>query len=195
MLTAEVTVEVNPTLSKNGVSLEELQEIGFSRISLGLQSLDDVALKHMLREHTAKGGLEALERTARVFRPERVTVDVMVGLPPLWRDRFDLHKDLEKISQFADHISVYELTVEAGTKLAKSVERSETALACPERSADEWQMVVETLANLGYERYEVSNFARNGRRSRHNEAVWHGNCYAGVGPGKKTHTHTHAHRI
>lgn len=78
----------------------------------------------------------------------------------------------------------YELTIEPGTKLERSVTAQETKLPCSEQRADEWVLVKETLECLGFERYEVSNFARNGRRSRHNEAVWRGSMYAGVGPGE-----------
>jgi oxygen-independent coproporphyrinogen-3 oxidase len=105
-LAAEVTVEVNPTLDKNGVSLSELCELGATRLSLGVQSLDDRVLKHMLREHSGRAGLAALEQAALRMGPDGVSADVIVGLPPSWKERKNLNKDLETLAAFADHISV-----------------------------------------------------------------------------------------
>ncbi len=105
---AEVTVEVNPTLSKNCVSLVELREIGANRVSIGIQSLDDQVLKKMLREHSSGIGLAALEEAATVMSQSRVNVDVIVGVPPAWKERtVGLNKDLERLVNFADHVSVF----------------------------------------------------------------------------------------
>lgn len=110
-----------------------------------------------------------------------------------------MHRDLERLVSMADHVSVYELTIEVsmtriidvdselnqeGTPLARSVARGETAMPGADRIADEWEEVVETLEGAGVARYEVSNFARGpSAQSRHNLAGWRGEAFAGVGPG------------
>ncbi len=175
----EITLEANPE-DVTPVVAEEWMAAGITRVSLGLQSLDDGVLKWMHRTHTAAQGLESLDVLRRSGVPS-ISVDVIFGLPtPL---SGDVCQALERLLDFEpDHISAYGLTAEKRTPLHRWIGRGETSLPPEGLYAEEFLRVHELLTTRGFEHYEVSNYARPGHRSRHNQAYWSGVDYLGLGP-------------
>jgi oxygen-independent coproporphyrinogen-3 oxidase len=182
----EITLEVNPT-NVTRARLDEWASIGVTRLSLGVQTFDDGALTRLARRHDAADALAALEVIAS-HGPSDWSADLLVG----WhgQDKRALESDVRQMLAFEPpHVSVYGLTVERGTPLASRaaaghVVTAPTALL--ERFDDAWS---GRLAASGYERYEVSNFARPGHRSRHNQAYWANASYLGLGPGSSSSLH------
>jgi oxygen-independent coproporphyrinogen-3 oxidase len=154
---------------------------GVNRLSLGLQTFHEPALRWMGRLHGAEGAARALEH-ARAVGITNVSLDLIFGLPERL-DR-DLRDDLERIVALdVPHVSLYGLTVEAGTPLGRAVEEGCEEPADEERYREEFLVAASVLADAGYEQYEVSNFARPGFRSRHNSVYWEGGAYLGLGNG------------
>ena len=176
----EWTAEANPESFTAEVA-DGWREAGVNRISLGAQSFDAGALRWMGRLHGADGPPAAVE-IARGVGIDNVSVDLIFGLPShlgrSWED--DLHRavDLD-----VPHVSLYGLTVEAGTALGRAVlDRRETPVD-DDRYREEFLMAAEVLVAAGYRHYEVSNFARPGFESRHNSTYWLGEPYLGLGNG------------
>lgn len=172
---AEITLEANPT-SAETANLAAFADAGINRLSLGIQSFDDAALRFLGRAHTGRDALTALERARRVF--ERVTFDLIYALPDQalvdWRAALTHATTLS-----AGHLSLYQLTIESGTPFAKSgVVGADEDLA-----ADMYDVTQDVLAAAGMPAYEVSNHARPGEESRHNLTCWRGGDYVGAGPG------------
>ena len=176
----EWTVEANPESFTDQVARGWVAS-GVNRISLGVQSFDSRALRWMGRLHSAEDAGEAVRR-AKGAGVENLSVDLIFGLPgTVGRDWND---DVERALQLdVPHVSLYGLTVEAGTPLARFVGEGSAAPAGEARYRDEYLLAVEALSASGYEHYEVSNFARPGSMSRHNRACWRGAPYLGLGNG------------
>jgi oxygen-independent coproporphyrinogen-3 oxidase len=176
---AEVTLEANPD-DVTGNSARAWRSAGVNRISLGAQSFDPQALGWMHRTHTAGQTDAAVEMLRAAGMPE-LSLDLIFGLPvALGRD---WAADLEHALALApDHLSLYGLTVEDRTPLARWAARGEVTAVDEERYADEFLEADATLSGAGYEHYEVSNYARQGRRARHNGAYWRRAPYIGIGP-------------
>jgi oxygen-independent coproporphyrinogen III oxidase len=177
---AEVTLETNP----DDVSAEEARSwkaAGINRISLGAQSFDDQALRWMHRVHDAA----AIPRSFDMLQTagfDDISLDLIFALPKSvdreWR------RDLEMaIALEPTHVSLYGLTVESHAPLGRWIQRGEEVEAPEENYESEFMEAHDALVAAGYEHYEVSNFARPGRRARHNFAYWLGVPYAGLGPG------------
>ena len=165
----EVTVECNP----EGIQLDGLREIGVTRITLGIQALEDGLLKTLGREHDADGARRAWREASRRF--DNVCVDLIFGVPGQTLEGWK--KTLEEVRSWgAAHVSLYGLTYEQGTPFEKIRERQpeETERAMYEAAMD---------ALSDYHHYEISNFARPGFESKHNRAYWEGRPYLGFGPG------------
>ncbi|KAM4674415.1 radical S-adenosyl methionine domain-containing protein 1, mitochondrial isoform 3-T3 [Amazona ochrocephala] len=177
---AEVTLEANPS-STTTQRLAGFKAAGVNRLSIGVQSLDDVELRLLGREHTAAEAQAAVEAARGLF-PGRTSMDLLFGLP-----RQSLHawtQGLEAALQLCDdHISLYQLTLERGTVLAAQVWGG--ALPAPPQDllADMYQAARAMLVAAGFRHYEVSNFARKGALSTHNLSYWRAEQYIGVGPG------------
>ena len=152
-----------------------------NRISFGVQSFSPQALRWMGRLHTAADAVHAVRR-ARTAGVANLSVDLMFGLPGSverdWRDDLDRALQLD-----VPHISLYGLTIEKGTALARQVREGRVSIARDDRYRDEYLLAAELLSRAGYEHYEVSNFARPGFASRHNRACWRGAPYLGLGNG------------
>ncbi len=175
----EVTLEANP----EDVTLDHAtawRHAGINRISLGAQSFDDRVLKWMHRSHDASRIGDAVQ-TLRAAGFDNISLDLIFALPSElerdWARDLDLAGDL-----FPAHLSLYGLTVEERTPLARWISRGAVRPSEDERYADEYLLAHMRLAAYGYRFYEVSNAARDGRRSRHNSAYWSGRAYLGVGP-------------
>ena len=182
----EWTAEANPESFTKEVA-KGWRRAGVNRLSLGIQSFHEASLRWMGRLHGAAGAREALS-TARASGFDNVSVDLIFGLPE-HLDR-DLDRDLDRVlSLDADHVSLYGLSVEAGTPLGRSVAEGRETAASGERYEWEYLRAVERLTEAGYQAYEVSNFARAGRTSRHNMVYWSGEPYVGLGNGAHSYCH------
>ena len=181
---AEVTTEANPD-SVTAADLEVLAAGGFTRVSIGMQSVVPHVLRTLERTHdparvaTAVAGAKAAGLAT--------SVDLIYGTPGEsladWRASLDAAVALEP-----DHVSAYALVVEEGTKLAAQVRRGEVAMPEGDDEADKYELADHVLAQAGYDWYEVSNWSRDDSgRCRHNEGYWRGDAWWGVGPGAHSH--------
>jgi oxygen-independent coproporphyrinogen-3 oxidase len=179
----EVTLEANPE-DVTPDAARAWRSAGVNRVSLGAQSFDDRVLRWMHRSHDA-ARVRAAVATLRGAGIDNISLDLIFALPPeLERDwRGDLDQAL---ALAPSHLSLYGLTVEPRTPLARWVSRGATAPPDDERYAEEYLLAHERLAGAGYTFYEVSNAAREGRRARHNSAYWSGRPYLGLGPAAHT---------
>lgn len=176
---AEITLEANPDSAGDAKALKILRKAGFNRLSLGAQAMDDEMLRAIGRIHTAAQVQEAVS-AARSAGFDNVSIDLMYGLPGQTMEHWQ--RTLESaIALGTDHVSAYGLKVEEGTPLWQR--RDSADLPDDEAQADMYLWAVEALAAAGYAQYEISNFARPGRESRHNLRYWRMAPYAGFGPG------------
>lgn len=166
---AEATIEVNPGTA-DMVKLQALHELGFDRISFGVQSLQDGELTAIGRIHTAREALEAIEM-AKAAGFKRINADVIYGLPQ--QTLRSLEDTLQQLTATGiEHLSVYGLILEEGTPLTRLVEAGRVQLPDEDAAADMYEFVQRFLRESGFERYEVSNYARGGAYSRHNLVYW-----------------------
>ena len=176
---AEITLEANPDSAGDWRALRALRRAGMNRLSLGVQSADDGLLRTLGRPHTFAQAEEAAA-AARRARIRNLSLDLIYGLPGQdltgWKDTLERAAALEP-----EHLSCYGLKVEEGTPLWDMQEKMD--LPDDDAQADMYLWTVERLRALGYEQYEISNFARPGRASRHNMKYWTLCEYAGFGPG------------
>lgn len=175
----EITLEANPS-SVEAAAFAKLAEVGVNRVSLGVQSLEDAALRMLGRLHSAKEAVEALEVAQRVFA--RVSFDLIYARPG--QDEAAWRKELDRALAFGTgHMSLYQLTIEPGTRFATDVRRGELVPLDDDSAADLFALTQELTAAAGLPAYEISNHARPGEESRHNLAYWRYQDYAGIGPG------------
>lgn len=175
----EWTVEANPG-DLDAERIAVLAECGVNRLSLGSQSFHAKKLAFLERDHRAAD----IERAVALCRGAgmQVSLDLIFGVPG--ETLTDWQDDLEQaIALEPGHISAYGLTFELGTRFWGRLLRREFAATGEELERDMYLATIDTLADAGFEHYEVSNFARPGRRSRHNEAYWLGKGYYAAGPG------------
>jgi len=175
----EITLEANPE-DVTPQNARAWRHAGINRVSLGAQSFDDRVLQWMHRSHDASRIGDAV-RTLRAAGFDNISLDLIFALPAeLERD---WARDLDlACSLHPAHLSLYGLTVEERTPLARWISRGATAAPDDDRYAEEYLLAHSRLAACGYQFYEVSNAARDGRRSRHNSAYWSGLAYLGLGP-------------
>ncbi len=175
----EITLEANPT-SVEAARLADFRASGVNRISIGVQSLNDDALRLLGRLHDAAQAVAALE-TARALFP-RLSFDLIYARPgqdvPSWRA--ELRQALDLV---ADHLSLYQLTVETGTKFETLHRRGALILPDEDTAASLYEATGEEAGRFGLDAYEISNYARPGAESRHNLIYWRYGDYAGIGPG------------
>jgi oxygen-independent coproporphyrinogen-3 oxidase len=175
----EVTLEANPT-SVEAARLTAFREAGVNRASLGVQSLDPDALRLLGRQHSPDQARAALE-TARGIFP-RLSFDLIYARPgqseTAWRQELQAALGLA-----ADHLSLYQLTIEPGTKFETLHRRAELVLPDEDEAAGLYEATAEEAGGFGLLPYEVSNYARPGAESRHNLTYWCYEDYAGIGPG------------
>ena len=176
---AEITIEANPD-DVNDVAVAQWVAAGVNRVSLGSQSFDDSVLEWMHRTHDSKQIAQAV-KTLRRGGISNLSLDLIFALPDTlkrsWERDLTLALDLEPA-----HVSLYGLTVEAHTPIARWRDRGAVVEGTEDAYEEEFLLAHESMGNAGYEHYEVSNFSRPGKTSRHNSAYWTGARYAGVGP-------------
>lgn len=176
MLDAEVTLEANPD-SIRADDMRMLKKAGFNRVSIGMQSANDTVLSFIKRRHTFEMTQDAVD-TVRAAGFDNISLDLIYGLPA--QTRADWADTLMRAVMLApEHISGYGLKLEEGTELYKY--RSSPLIADDDTQADMYLYMVDFLASNGYAQYEISNFARRGRESKHNLKYWRLEDYAGFG--------------
>jgi len=177
---AEITLEINPG-DLNRDHLSKLHKSGVNRYSVGVQSFNPRFARLLNRSHTIADNHHLLHLFAEL-KPPTWSLDLMFGLPD--QSLQELRWDLEQAMKHnPPHISIYGLTIEEGTPLATSVARGVTTIIDDEIWRDQFSYLMEFLEEEGYEQYEISNFARPGHRSKHNEHIWKNGHYVGLGPG------------
>ena len=174
----EFTVEMNPGTA-DVECMMALQTLGVNRVSFGAQSFKNELLKKIGRAHTAYDIRNAV-KMARMALINNVNIDLMYGLPG--QTLQDLKDSInEAIDVVSTHISIYGLTVEEGTPLAKAVEEGSIVLPDEDEVEAMYDYMVHRLSHVGFVRYEISNFARPGRESKHNLGYWQDVPYVGFG--------------
>ncbi len=175
----EITLEANPT-SIEAAKFAAFAQAGINRVSVGIQALDDDALKFLGREHSAHEALAALDVARAQFA--RVNADMIYTRPnqtvAQWR------RELEQLLAYdLDHVSLYQLTIERGTPFFGLHAKGAFALPDEDTAVDLFETTGAVLAARGIEAYEISNYARPGQECRHNLIYWRYFDYAGIGPG------------
>ncbi len=175
---AEISMEANPcSLSKE--KLIKYKEIGINRLSIGVQSLDDSCLKMIGRSHTKKIAIEKI-KLAKACGFENINCDVLIGIPN--QNYKKLKNTVKKlVSLKVAHISAYMLINEPNTILTKKIENNEVKTVSEDKCVVFYDKIVKFLHRHGYERYEVSNFAKDGKMCRQNLGYWLGTEYFGFG--------------
>ena len=176
----EVTLEANPT-DAEASRFADFAAAGVTRLSLGVQSLDDDALAFLGRNHTAGEARRAAETAAAAFA--RLSIDLIYARPGqtagAWRQEL-----AEAVRLGAEHVSAYQLTIETGTAFDRAVRRRQWSPPDAELAADLYEATQDELASAGLPAYEISNHARGeAARARHNLIYWRGGDWLGVGPG------------
>ena len=181
----EITLEANPdTLGRE--LLRGYKELGITRLSIGIQSLHDESLKQLGRTYCSGSAMTALYELSDELAAFSLSFDLLVGLP--WQVPSQVAQDIRKLLSFSpNHFSVYGLKLEQGTPLATRLAGTPDAMAAEERYADEMGLVEEALATEGFVRYEISNFARDGKWSLHNLNYWNCGDYIGLGLNASGH--------
>lgn len=176
---AEITTEANPDSARDAAALRQLRSAGFNRISLGMQSACDDELRLIGRVHTHRETVEAVS-AARTAGFDNLSLDLIYGLPEQtaarWRENLRAAIALQP-----EHLSCYGLKIEEGTPLF--FKKDGLFIPDDDAQAEEYLAAVGLLEEAGYRQYEISNFARPGRASRHNLKYWTMQEYLGFGPG------------
>jgi len=181
---AEVTIEANPDTVSAGL-LAALRQTGFNRLSIGVQSFDDNLLAVLGRTHDSCSAVRAV-RLAGDCGFDNISIDLMYALPTQTLDAWQ--SDLERALQVEPkHISLYELSIEEGTPFAKLYAENGLDLPSEDDRIEMYFMARRMLERSGYEHYEISNFAIEGYRSRHNQVYWRNEAYYGFGAGASSY--------
>lgn len=175
----EITLEANPS-SVEAANFAALASAGINRVSLGVQSFDDETLRWLGRLHGSQEALKALEMAQNAF--QRVSFDLIYALPGQTPQQWQT--ELERALGFGtSHLSLYQLTIEPGTRFATDVRRGLFEPLEDDEAAELYSLTQELTTAAGLPAYEISNHARPGQESRHNLTYWRYQDYAGIGPG------------
>ncbi|MGB0631094.1 MAG: radical SAM family heme chaperone HemW [Alphaproteobacteria bacterium] len=175
----EITLEANPSSVEAG-KFADFRAAGVNRVSVGVQSFDDTALRFLGRAHGADEAREAVTLAKQTF--DRVSFDLIYALPGQQPE--DWARQLEEAVAFdTGHLSLYQLTIEKGTAFFTDHRNGAFYLPDDELAADLYELTSETLSKKELNGYEVSNYAARGQESRHNLIYWRGGDYIGIGPG------------
>lgn len=175
----EITLEANPT-SFESKKFKDLRSVGINRLSLGIQSLHDEDLKFLGREHSASEAISAIEEARNIF--DNFSFDLIYARPK--QKLNDWEKELKRAIDFGtSHLSLYQLTIEKGTKFYSSFNKGEFVMPENELAADFYELTNEIALKNGFLNYEISNYAKEGKECKHNLAYWQGIDYVGIGAG------------
>jgi len=176
---AEITMEANPS-SADAAHFHDYRAAGVNRLSLGVQALDDESLKKLGRLHDVAQALQAIELARQIF--PRLSFDLIYARPH--QSQSDWRQELERaIDLAADHLSLYQLTIEAGTAFQRQYQRGQLSMPTGEMAAALYDITQEITQKHGLPAYEISNHAAIGAQSQHNLLYWRYGEYAGFGPG------------
>ena len=175
---AEITLEANP----DNITEEQLvawKKVGINRLSIGVQSFFEQDLKWMNRAHNSKQAIECIELATKHF--DNITIDLIYGTPGLtdvnWKHNVD-----RAISLGITHLSCYALTVESHTPLDKLIREEKREDVDSNQQASQFLLLMQWMKEAGFRHYEISNFAKPGKESKHNSSYWQGEKYLGIGP-------------
>lgn len=175
----EISLEANPT-SFEAEKFSEFKACGINRISLGIQALNDEDLKFLGREHSAKEAMATIEKTAQIF--DNFSFDLIYARP-----KQQLQQWLKELKQAIDfgtkHMSLYQLTIEKGTRFYSDFQQKKFTMPSDELAAEFYEETNLVMNEAGLSQYEISNYAKKGFESRHNLIYWQGGEYFGVGAG------------
>ncbi len=176
----ECTIEVNPDDITESY-LKDLMEIGFNRLSIGIQSFNNRILKFMNRRHDSNQAIKAVELAQKVGF-SNISIDLIYGIPGMntqeWQESLDTAIKLN-----VQHISAYHLTFEKGTPFYLKLKNGELNEISDSESLLQYKLLVNTFKENGFIDYEISNFSKKGFESKHNSSYWTGQNYFGFGPG------------
>lgn len=175
---AEITLEANPD-DITASLLQNWQQAGINRLSIGIQSFFEEDLQWMNRAHTAQQAMDNLQLALSYFN--NITIDLIYGTPTLTDERW--RQNVSRAIEWGiPHLSCYALTVEPKTALDTMIRKRQLSNVQPDDQARQFLLLMDWTTAAGYEHYEISNFALPGHRSRHNSAYWQGKKYLGLGP-------------
>lgn len=176
---AERTIEMNPE-DASPDKLKGLRQLGFNRLSLGVQSFNDRILKQINRSHSVQQAVNAVELAAECGF-SNIGIDLIIGLPGCLPG--DLEQDLNRIEKLpVSHVSVYILSIDSNSVFQKQLEKGLLKEESDDALADRYQFVSDRLKEMGFDHYEISNFSRDGKYSVHNTNYWQQKVYIGFGP-------------
>jgi oxygen-independent coproporphyrinogen-3 oxidase len=175
----EITAEANPT-SVEAAGLAGFKSAGVNRVSLGIQALDPAQLRFLGREHSVTEALAALALAQTIFA--RVSIDLIYGLPDQTPGSWQATLQ-QLLGLGLDHLSLYQLTIEAGTVFHTRWRRGDVLTGSDDLVAGLFEMTNATMEEAGLAAYEVSNYARNGHECQHNLTYWQAQDWLGIGPG------------
>ena len=187
----ECSVEANPE-SLTSSLVHDIWALGANRLSLGAQSFDDDVLRILGRIHSADDALRALDAAFERF--ENVSVDLMCGIPGQSLDSLEASVR-RAIDSGVAHVSIYPLTIEAGTPFYSMVDKGEMPLPNDDTQAEHMQLAARLLTDAGFHRYEVASYTKPGFECRHNTAYWTGVPYLGLGTSAVTMTQNSERRM
>ena len=191
---AEITLEANPD-DITAPILTGWKEAGINRLSIGIQSFFDEDLQWMNRVHTARQAIENLKLAIAHFT--NITIDLIYGTPQLTHEKWK-QNIATAIALQIPHLSCYALTVESNTPLDKMIRLHKSPKTDPDKQSEQFLLLMEWMAQAGYEHYEISNFAKPGQRSRHNSSYWAleatGTAKKYLGLGPSAHSYNGAER-
>jgi len=176
---AEITLEANPD-NLDIQTLKSLKQTPVNRLSIGIQSFYDDDLKLMNRAHSSDMALRCVPDAADAGFAQ-ITIDLIYALPNLSNERW-IHNLETAFALPINHLSCYCLTIEPRTALADMVKKNNVVVPDDEQAAQQFQLLVELSANAGFTHYEISNFCRDNKFSKHNSNYWRGEAYLGIGP-------------
>ena len=176
---AEITFEANPD-DLSIEYLEGIRKLPFNRISIGIQSFIDRDLKKVNRRHTGQQAIQAVQN-AKSAGFENISIDLIYGLPNQTIDEWKSNL-LQAFELDVQHISIYGLTYEEGTKLWVERKQGISPNLDDETMNEMYLITIDEMSKHGYDRYEISNFCKNGLQSKHNSSYWKGEIYLGIGP-------------
>lgn len=175
----EITLEANPT-SFEAEKFQDFKNIAINRISLGIQSLNDPDLQFLGRNHTAKEAMEVIKTTAKIF--DNFSFDLIYSLPE--QKLTNWQEELQKALDFnTKHLSLYQLTIEKGTKFYQQYQKGDFFMPKDDLSAKFYEKTGQIMAKNDYIDYEISNYAKKNYESQHNLAYWQSKEYLGIGAG------------
>jgi len=175
----EITLEANPT-SAERQKFQDLKKIGINRLSLGIQALNNDDLKFLGREHSSQEATETIEFTKKIF--DNFSFDLIYARSKQTLKQWE--EELNKALKFqSPHLSLYQLTIEKGTRFYSDFQQKKFDLPNENLSADLYQLTNQITSENGLEFYEISNYAKKNFQSKHNLSYWQGDDYIGIGAG------------